>query len=86
MTIKKYLENVREIAKTLTPQNGAPAYDEMMISSVCIWSNDACKGYCIDAMQRAGMSREQIQDVLNQLRGSFDEMTEDEAERVYKTF
>ena len=74
MTIKDFLNS------------NPPELAEVMAASVSIWSNDACRGYCIDAMQRAGMERKQISRVLAALQLSFDEMTADEAERVYRQF
>lgn len=50
------------------------------------WSNDACRGYCIDAMQRAGIDKEQIANVLDYLFISFDTLTEEEAEQKFYQF
>lgn len=85
MTIKDYMEGLKATAKGLKNENGAD-FVEIMAESVRIWSNNACKGYCIDAMQRAGYSREQISGVMACLRASFDDLTPEEAEQIYNQF
>ena len=80
MTIKEYMENM----ETATKEGQGLA--DVMLESARVWSNGACKGYCIDAMERAGYSREQISDVLACLRGAFGDLTVEEAEQVYKRF
>lgn len=74
MTIKKYLDSLPELKNDV----GANIR-EALIKTVHIWSNDACKGYCMAAMESAGFTREQIKDVLAALDRSFDEMTIEEA-------
>ena len=37
-----------------------------------IWSNDACRGYVIMAMQDCGFTHKDISRVVNQLYGVFD--------------
>jgi len=46
------------------------------------WSNKACKGYCIAAMQGAGYSREQIREVLEEMTALFEDMSVEEAKEV----
>lgn len=48
-----------------------------------VWSNDACRGYVIMAMQDCGFSHEDIRRVVNQLYGVFDLYTLNEAEQKY---
>ena len=47
------------------------------------WSNDACRGYVIMAMQDCGFSREDIRRVVRQLYEVFDFHTISEAEQKY---
>ena len=48
-----------------------------------MWSNDACRGYVIMAMQDCGFSREDIRRVVRQLYEVFDFHTISEAEQKY---
>ncbi len=50
-----------------------------------IWSNDACRGYVIMAMQDCGFTHKDISRVVNQLYGVFDLYTLNEAEQKYIT-
>lgn len=43
------------------------------------WSNDACMGYVLMAMRRAGLSEKEIQKVTEQMIWCFDDTTVDEA-------
>lgn len=43
------------------------------------WRNDACMGYAIMAMQRAGLSDKQIEKVMDAMVWCFDDTTVDEA-------
>ena len=47
------------------------------------WSNDACRGYAIMAMQDCGFSHEDIRRVVRQLYEVFDFHTINEAEQKY---
>ncbi len=47
------------------------------------WRNDACKGYAIMAMQRAGLDAETIQKVSRQITECFDDTTVEEAADFY---
>ncbi len=78
MTIKEYLAGVPEMKS----KDGTSLKDTMA-DVVSIWSNDACSGYCIDALQHAGYSREQIREVLAELQASFNGISVEEAERLY---
>lgn len=48
------------------------------------WRNDACKGYAIMAMQRAGLDEETIRKVSSQMTWCFDDTTVEEAARFYQ--
>ena len=47
------------------------------------WSNAACKGYAIMAMERAGLDAETIKKVASQMTWCFDDTTVKEAEQHY---
>lgn len=47
------------------------------------WSNAACKGYVIDAMEKNGFSNKDIDKVIRNLKYSFDFLTIKEAEEIY---
>ena len=84
MTVKEYMEGLEATSDELkTDKQG---FTDVMMESARIWSNNACRGYCIDAMQRAGYSREQIADALRCLNASFHSLTTEEAEQVYNQF
>ena len=50
-----------------------------------IWSNDACRGYVIMAMQDCGFSSKDIQRVLTQLYEVFDFHTLEQAKQKYNS-
>ena len=56
---------------------------EFLNDVVSIWSNDACMGYCIRAMQIAGFDEEHIKSAMRGMHRAFDELTEEEAGEVY---
>ena len=47
------------------------------------WNNDACKGYAIMAMERAGLDQEMIRKVSSAMTDCFDDTTVAEAGRYY---
>ncbi|WP_198957465.1 hypothetical protein [Paenibacillus selenitireducens] len=47
------------------------------------WSNNACLGYIISGMQRAGYSREEIKKVVRSVYYEFDFKSVDEAKDIY---
>ena len=49
------------------------------------WSNDACIGYAITAMQATGLNEEQIQAVVAAMVSAFDFKTLEDAERIYSS-
>lgn len=81
MTIKEYLENL----PTMTAGDGTTLKEELY-NTTHIWSNDTCRGYCIHAMQEAGLPMETIKRVNRELTAAFDALTEAEADDVYRTF
>ena len=49
-----------------------------------IWSNDACRGYVIAAMERCGFKPADIDRMMQELHEVFDSLTLDEAQRLYE--
>lgn len=47
------------------------------------WSNAACTGYCLLAMQRAGLDKKTIEKVLHELHLAFDDTSVEQAEKIY---
>ena len=47
------------------------------------WSNAACTGYCLLAMQRAGLDKKTIEKVLHELHWAFDDTSVEQAEKIY---
>ena len=83
MTVKAYRESLEALPHT--SKDGRTLAD-ILADSADIWSNDACKGYCIKAMQAAGVEEETICKVLNEFRDVFEFVNVDEAERAYRDY
>ena len=83
MTIKKYLDGLKK--QGFIGPDGKSLSDAMQ-ETVEIWSNDACMGYCVAAMQAAGYGKTQITQVLREMGGLFDSCTLSEAEQEYINF
>ena len=75
MTVMEY---VKKNTDALPPELAL-----LVLESTSIWTNDACYGYCIEAMERAGVDRETITKVVRGLHQAFDELTVEEAERKW---
>lgn len=54
-----------------------------VLDMVSVWSNEACRGYCVRAMENAGLDRETIKGVLRGLHWAFDELTVEDAEQKW---
>ncbi|WP_169744123.1 hypothetical protein [Paenibacillus wynnii] len=48
-----------------------------------IWSNNACLGYIIAALERKGWSEDQIRQVVGAVYTEFDFKTVEEARQIY---
>ena len=57
---------------------------ELLAHETSIWTNDACYGYCIRAMEKAGFERKVIEKVRSCLHDALDELTVEEAESVWR--
>lgn len=47
------------------------------------WRNDACMGYAVMAMERAGLDIKTIRKVMAEMKWCFDDFTVEEAARHY---
>ena len=82
MTVKEFMDKCRSMPLTpITP--GAPSYAELMETETEIWSNDACRGYAMMAMQDAGLDQQTISKVLHVMHYVFDQVSVAEAEQHY---
>ena len=52
---------------------------QMILNRYQVWNKDSCKGYCIKAMQDAGISKSKIRSVLGFLDDNFRSMSVDDA-------
>jgi hypothetical protein len=77
MTIAAYLRQVKQATEN-------SSFLEAMQEATDIWSNGACKGYVISAAIAAGLDKQQTGRLIDALEAAFDEMTVDEAERLYQ--
>lgn len=59
---------------------------ELLNQEQSIWTNEACRGYMITALENAGMNREGIMDMLRYLSRAFDELSVEEAEQKWRSF
>lgn len=74
MTVNDFLKDIRE--------TGNKTFETEMLKTVSIWSNEACRGYCISAMKAAGFTREQISKVVEELPAAFDNISVEDAEKI----
>lgn len=74
----KIAEYIEKNTTTLPPKLA-----EILLQDGSVWTNDACYGYCIVAMQNAGFTRKKIIDMIHYLHSAFDEYTVEEAERKW---
>lgn len=79
MTISEYINNIPD----MTSKNGVSLREGAM-NAVHIWSNDACRGYCIDAMNRAGLNEKEQDAVIRAMWSSFDQISIQQAEELGK--
>lgn len=75
MTISKYLEKNKVLPQEL---------QGMLLTQTDIWTNEACCGYVIKALEDCGKSKEEIYNVLDGLRQAFSNFSVEEAEEIYR--
>ena len=74
MTVKEFLTDLQD--------TGNEDFAEKMQNTVHVWNNNACRGYCVAALQKAGYTREQIAAVSEELTAAFEEISVDDAARI----
>ena len=86
MTVKEYMERLKKLdAEGYRAADGTPASDGFA-NVTEIWSNNACIGYCIIAMENAGFDQKQIRGVIDELGAALDWIPLDAAKRKYIEF
>ena len=65
-------------------KRGGTLYPELAALLSQPWSNDACRGYVIAAMERCGFKPSDIEQVMVELYEVFDYTTLQEAEAYYE--
>ena len=58
-------------------------FGSAVLDMVSIWSNEACRGYCVEAMKNAGLDQATIEKVNRGLSQAFDELSVEDAERKW---
>ena len=84
MIIAEYKERIADTKSMINKTDGSNLFNTL-IDNAEIWNNDACKGYCILAMEDAGYNREQIREVLQKMTAAFDDISIDDAARIRNT-
>lgn len=74
----KVAEYVKKNQEALPPE-----LSELLLQEQSVWTNDACYGYCIQAMENAGFKEERIMEVIRCLHSAFDMLTVEEAEKKW---
>lgn len=82
MTIQNYLDSLQALPHRSA--DGKTLADAMR-ETTHIWDNNACKGYCIAAMEAAGYTQEQTAEVLQKMTAAFDDISIDDAARIRNT-
>lgn len=63
-----------------------PALAQLLNEETSIWTNDACRGYCVAALESAGFQRKEIVKIMAGLTQAFDSYSVEEAERKWLSF
>lgn len=82
MTVKEYLSGIEQAKLTLTEPDGK-TFADAMAESAELWSNEACKGYFLQAARIAGIDQSVIREVLRAYNEVFETITLDEAAEIY---
>lgn len=87
MTVLDYHNMLRHRAAIAKDDWRSPAeYIQMMESCTHIWNEDACAGYLIKALERAGLSANQIITILGEFYIETDEPCIDDAAAAAKAY
>lgn len=82
MTVKEYLSAIDRTKLTLSESSGK-MFADAMAESAELWSNEACKGYFLQAARVAGIDQSVIQKILRAYKEVFETLTVDEAAAIY---
>ena len=84
MTVKELLEIVDKplVCVPNTEQN-RDDYKSLVLQTMEIWQNDACRGYAAAAAVAAGLDLETIKRLLEAMGAAYDDMTIREAADFY---
>lgn len=77
MTVKDYIEKNKVLPDGL---------QETLLEQTNIWTNEACRGYVIKALERMEKPKEEITKVISSLNAVFDELSIEEAEQAWRSF
>lgn len=78
MKVSTHIKNMKEAMP--------PDLADLLLSETSIWTNEACYGYCIEALENAGYAREQIDEILHHLHNAFDSMGVEDAEAKWHSY
>ena len=76
----KYSQYQKDMDASKMPQQ----LKDILLGNVSIWTNDACYGYIIMAMEDEGFDEKSIRNILRRLHDVFDQVSPEEAEKHYK--
>lgn len=82
MTVKEYLSGIEQAKLTLTEPDGK-TFADAMAESAELWSNEACKGYFLQAARIAGIDQSVIREILRAYNEVFETITVNEAAAIY---
>lgn len=85
MTIKEFMNSNQALDNKFTNTDGKKL-SETMAEITSVWSDTAAKGYVIKAAKALQMNDEKINELLDAIEWAFDELTIEEAEKVYNDF
>jgi hypothetical protein len=77
MTVAEFVKKLEDVPKD---------FAEELMGVQPIWTNAACRGYMIAALENVGMDREAIVKMMRGLGQAFDELTVEEAEQKWRSF
>ena len=86
MTVKEYLRGIEATKLEPAAKQEKMSFCDAMQDVAEIWSNDACKGYFINAAQIFGLDLKTIREMLKAYNEAFDNLSVDDAAELYRTF
>lgn len=68
-----------------TKENMPEKLADLLLQEASIWTNDACYGYCIKALENAGYSKQEIDRIIHFLHSAFEDYMVEEAEDIWRS-